>query len=217
MKRELSKKELLDKLKIQLDKISQLNFLYDKGDLHFAQEIAVKLRVLFHDTQNSKSLLRQLKLDHIMFTDTSSTYRSGNLMTHFGLVKMHIDSKNAIARYIPSFEMKREDIIEWKMVPFDNWWEGKEIIVDNLKNSYTRKRLILEVADTDGGAHIDSKLKEDYYRLSRENISGWWLEYKASGKRIPMEDPVPPTIRQISYEVLKTFSKIDAVKESQLG
>lgn len=216
MKRHLSKNELIDQFKIQLDTITQLSNLYDKGNFNFAQEIAVKLRIIFHNTNNSKSLITQLKLDHLMFVDTAFTYSSRNLITHFGLIKMRIDRPNNKIYYIPLGIDNEDSPKKKKLVSLDNWWDGKKVIVDENKNAFTRKRIIQEVANTDGGAHVDSALEEDYYNLSRQNSLGWWINLKTAEKQIPFNDPVPPSIRQIASEVIETFSTVNAEAESKL-
>ena len=207
MRQHLSKHELAEQFRIQIAKIKSLCDLYDNGDFHFAQEISVKLRLLFHNTANSKSLLKQLKLDHLTFVDTAGTYDSLNLVTHLGLTKMKKDISNW--RHVPL-----GSDVKFKMASYDNWWDSKKIIVDELKKSFTRKKLVTEVADTDGGAHVDSSLTEDYYNLSRRNTAGYGI--KINGEQVSLNDIVPPTIRQIAEETIQTFLNIDIEKESKL-
>jgi len=42
------------------------------------------------------------------------------------------------------------------------------------KNIFTRRKIVLELSDTDGGAHVDAGLKDDYFALSRDNSLGWF-------------------------------------------
>ena len=48
-------------------------------------------------------------------------------------------------------------------VPLSDWWEGESIFVHNGTN-YTRKRIILSVANKDGSGHVDETL-EAYYEV----------------------------------------------------
>src|SRR5690606_19081351 len=89
-------------------------------------------------------------------------------------------------------------------VDFQNWWDSKKIIVDGDKTVFTRRKLILELADTDGGAHVDEGLKNDYHKLTRQN-SLRWFQVDKWGKSKAMDNPVPPTIRQIAFETIQTF------------
>lgn len=55
--------------------------LFDKGHLHEAKEMAVKIRTLLHDTSNSTSILSHLKKkSKILFINTRSKYHANNLV-----------------------------------------------------------------------------------------------------------------------------------------
>jgi hypothetical protein len=86
IKTTLSKLELIKKMQEQLDKPEKFNKIFDGGDVSIAAEIAVKLRILFHNTNTSKSLYRQLRLRNVYFVDTASRFNSRNILTHLGLV-----------------------------------------------------------------------------------------------------------------------------------
>ena len=69
---------------------------------------------------------------------------------------------------------------------------------------------MLEVADTDGGAHVDKGLKKEYSALSRDNSVQIMLGIgHADGKReeFPLKHPELATIRQITFEVIESFKK----------
>lgn len=63
--------------------------------------------------------------------------------------------------------------------------EGKE---------FTRRDLVLTVADQEGGAHIDPALNEAYANLSRFNSLSWKLVVNEEEKDF-RKNPVPPSIR----------------------
>jgi len=160
MKQKLNKEELINQFKIQLDKILDFTINYDSGKISYAQDIAVKLRVLFHNNNNSKSLIRLLKLEHIPFIDTADKYQANNLLSHWGLISI----KSTLgARHDGSwsYEARLDKSPYNQKADFQNWWDSKKVIVDGKKNIFTRRKLILELADTDGGAHVDDGLKED--------------------------------------------------------
>jgi hypothetical protein len=48
-------------------------------------------------------------------------------------------------------------------VPLVDWWNGESIFVHN-GTQYTRKRIVLSLANKDGGAHVDEEL-EAYYKV----------------------------------------------------
>jgi hypothetical protein len=63
---------------------------------------------------------------------------------------------------------------------------------------------IYENGFKDGGAHVDSKLDEAYYALSRSNSLGW--KYIKNGVEKDFATrPELASMRQISYEVLKSL------------
>lgn len=213
MKQKFNKAELIKELQNQLDKIADFASMYDSGKTTYAQDIAVKLRVIFHNTNNSKSLLRQLKLEHIPFVDSAKRYSSTNMLSHNGLISSQTivgPGHDGSWSYIAPLE---KAVIQ--IVGFENWWDSKKVIADGQRNIFTRRKLILELADTDGGAHVDEGLKEDYHKLTRQNSLGW-VQMDQWGKSEAMGNPVPPSIRQIAFETIETFKKIDVDKESRL-
>ena len=60
---------------------------FDKGFEGEAKRLAVSLRVLFHDTKTSKSLLAQLgRKETLNYIDSSMPFMEGNLLSEGGLV-----------------------------------------------------------------------------------------------------------------------------------
>lgn len=64
---------------------------------------------------------------------------------------------------------------------------------------FTRKDIVLNVCNTDGGAHVDPGLAADYHALSRENSIGWSVG--CAGKDTPLANPEYAAVRQIAYEL----------------
>ena len=213
MKQSLSKNELVDQLKSQLFKLETFNSLFDSGNWSIAIEIAVKLRVIFHNTDKSKSLLALLKMQHVHFLDTSDKFNPRSPISHWGLLIMTLGERTIANNQF--FQPKLNDSTTMNNVSFENWWNNKKILKGFDNNTFTRKKLILEVANKDGGAHVDEYLNEDYRKLSRENSIGWSFVTE-QGEKTPFNNPVLPSIRQISYEAIETFRRIDIEKESKL-
>lgn len=64
---------------------------YDHDYKEEAKRIANVVRTLFHDTQRSHSLMRQLKLKNsLAMFDSASDYDPLNLVSHDGLTKLRI-------------------------------------------------------------------------------------------------------------------------------
>jgi hypothetical protein len=96
---------------------------------------------------------------------------------------------------------------------FEKWWNTDIVLVDSKRNIFTRRKIVCEIANTDGGAHVDPSLKEPYYDVSQANSLGWIHHDERTGIDRVLNDPIPPCIRQISYETLLTFNKLDIAKE----
>jgi hypothetical protein len=153
-----------------------------------------------------------LKLEHIQFVDTGSKFEANNLMPHNGLVNM--ESTGHDGNWVPKLDEHEQPANS------QNWWNGKKVIADGMKQtkpetkqiSFTRGELVKLVAETDGGAHVDPAINTDYHKLRNENLMGWF--YGKEG--VPLQNPVPPCIRQIAFEALATFGRIDILLESKL-
>jgi hypothetical protein len=204
-----SKKELVLQLKYQLSAIEDLCEMYDKGKTYLAQDIAVKLRVIFHNTNQSRSLINHLKLDHLQMFCTCNKYNPANLLKiHLGLVCL----KHEVGKgwdYGPHLIH-----VQAVKVSIENWWANKKVLVDSEENAYTRSKIIKAIANKDGGAHVDEHLDKDYYDLTRANTSGWVFVTPEGGTILL--NPVPASIRQMAYEVLESFRNISIYNESKL-
>jgi len=91
-----------------------------------------------------------------------------------------------------------------KYVIFSEWWE-KVVIVDSNKNKFTRRELVLTLANKEGGAHVDPLIDEAYAELTRHNSVGWIV---SDGKsEMPINDVELFSVRQIAHEVLKSLER----------
>lgn len=182
----------------------QISFLqasadaYDSGFKEEAKRLAVVIRVLLHDTSNSKSLMSLLGIKTMNFLDTSYDYDPRNLLSFAGLVM--IRKFPGGAEFVPRCKLppkpKGEPI---KLVPFDDWW-NKVVVVDNQKNKFKRCDLVLSLSNKMGGAHVDPKLDPAYVALTKNNTLGWrYWDGNEEGDILPVE---LASVRQIAHEVL---------------
>jgi len=189
-----------DEFKIHLKE--QIHFLltsvksFDNGFKSEAKRLAVILRVLLHDTRHSTSLLTYLNRKDIHFYDTALDYRKFKM----ALIGIKLGSKNG-GFWAP---LDKGPPIRYQKgkVPFDQWW-NTIILVDQKDNKFSRKDLVLSVANQDGGAHIDKNLNDAYAQLTRFNSLSWNFVFK--GKRIKTY-PALISVRQICHEVLKSLA-----------
>ncbi len=176
---------------------------YDRGSTGEAKRLALTIRVLVHDTGGqSKSLLGQLGVkDDLLFFATADSHTPGNLMSESPLVMMHLGGGNQTS-YVPAldklpFPMER--------LPFEDWWE-RRAARDKVGRFLTRRTLILAMANTDGGGHVDPELDATYANLSRNNSMGWKLKTE-DGSLAPKHGPHFATARQVAHELLMTIRR----------
>lgn len=199
--------EKMTKINLKLDALEdhlkeQIYFLksscdsFDKGFKGEAKRIAVVLRILFHDTRNSHSLLGQLDKKKNDFLSTAIPEMPENEATHYGLV--FIGMKGKETRFIPMLD----DVPFHNWMSFNDWW-NEIIFIDKNKKKFSRKDIILTVSNQDGGAHVDPKLDENYINLSKNNSLD--IGVFSGNNFIKLTKPEQAALRQIGHEVLKTF------------
>ena len=119
--------------------------------------------------------------------------QSGGRPLHF-LMGIALQFFPGGAKFEPHFST-----VKYFKITFEEWWN--EIIFKNCDWIMTRGEIILSVADTDGGAHVDKQLKEGYFNFSRNkgvNAGQGEIEYE-------LNSPAFTAIRQFAYEIEKTF------------
>lgn len=201
MKVRQTEDELKFDLKEQIEFLRRSSQSYDEGSTSEAKRLAVVIRVLLHDTQNSTSLLTLLKKKDILFYDTSLDYNPHNLASTMGLIMMRIGQDDA--RYVPPLDDGPPIRYRKAKIAFEKWW-NKIVFVDTKGNKLTRKDLVLAVSNKDGGAHIDSNLNKAYADLTRFDSLGWKFMKDGVEKGFATR-PELASVRQMSHEVLKSL------------
>lgn len=200
-----TQKELEDHLSEQLRFLETSADRFDQGDFSEAKRMAVNIRILVHDTYNkdgtpiSQSLLKLLGIkDATQFLD-SLLPTNGVIGSYTGLVLKSVGSKGG--RYISPLDDFPPDHV-FKKVSFDDYWQ-KDIFLDNKGNHFSRKTLVLAIANKDGGAHVAPELDADYAELTKNNSLGWI--YGNDLESGPLENASFAAVRQIAHEILKTL------------
>lgn len=195
-KRQQTNDELLQQLEEQLSFIDTSSNEFDKENFSEAKRLATNIRILLHDTGSSTSLLQQLGYKNkIYYRDSATDYDPRNLMSHHGLVGLKI-SNNHSSYYAGLSER------DYTFKTFETWW-NKVIIVDKNKKQFTRKKLVLALANQDGGAHVDPELDKAYDDLSRNNSVGW--VHSNGTDSTPILKIELFSIRQIAYELVSSI------------
>ena len=222
-----TEKQLKEKVVEQLRFIHKSSNYYDSGDHSEAIRIAAAIRILIHDTKNSKSLLKQLEKKDIPFFDSSIGENEQAFFEISNLDKVVMGGKEDLPyaallakkmygpgqtklEYLPIvFYSRFDNNRHLRPVPFDVWW-SLVVFDDYNGNKLTRKDLILTMTNKDGGAHVDEKLPSQYERF-KENV----LFHSVMGNEIevPINIPLNASVYQIGFEIIVTF--INSLEISQ--
>ena len=76
---------------------------------------------------------------------------------------------------------------------------------------FSRKDFVLALANQEGGAHVDPQIKEAYDKIANSNSMGWTYK-EGNADEIPLGNPVPYSVRQISYEVIESVQQRYRIK-----
>jgi len=174
---------------------SHINTYFNNPDI--ALDIATKIRLFVHDTKRQTSLLSSLKLKNRLFPSTYSTISQGNNAPYAGLVYVYLDWDGG--GFIPKLN-KTPIGVKNRLLTFESWW-NEMVIRDYKGRKLSRKDLVLEAANTDGGAHVDDSLNENYHFVSRQH-SLTWKYIKLGNDPIPIWGVELASICQIGYELI---------------
>jgi hypothetical protein len=203
----------------QLDK--QLRYIetsareYDAGDKDEAIRIATSLRVIFHQTPSSTSLLTHLQARYtrILSSADGPPYKlfylpmgqiqgSFHVPEHTSKNCSHYEPIRAVG--VPSFIPWLDKRILKRQVQSPDWWAKEPAIILHGKKAH-RKDVVLWASNKDGGAHVDEHLPADYLHLSdclRVHICFPGAE--TDGIEMKPADVHFALLRQIAHEVLKS-------------
>lgn len=149
----------VEKLREQIGFVRQSCATFDAGFEAEGLRISTALRVIFHQTGKSTSLVT-----HLGFTSKRmlSSSRGHNDWRDYLAFVQDLNSPTPII-------MKPLLGIKFHEIAMNDWWET-ETIFKHKEKSYSRKKIVLSMANTDGGAHVDKDLEEYYEEL----CSGEW-------------------------------------------
>ncbi len=196
MPRKKNNFELTADLKKQHDLLQKSCDDFDAGDEVEALNIATCLKILIHDTKDLSALYFQLGYQKYPFLSRVSQYLPEDLNSYSGLVESRMTAGKP-TKYMPQIDKSTLE----KTIMFDDWWH--EVVIDDLNSLYSRKDIILYLANKSEGNRVDSNIKESSEDLSALNTISWCT---ISGEeQIDVNDIIYPTVRAIAQEVLDSF------------
>ncbi len=179
---------------------------YDLGFANTSLSMAVAIRALLHQTNTSSALIKQLcDVDGLDFNSfqmvtTMAEYKPAKGVELFSqcLICMFISTEGC--RYMPIFGNLGE-----RKIRIEDWWNEQVLrdVSSGYDSSiwYTRKDLILQHANKEGGAHFDSS-NSKISHLGSPAALGWEIVDDSPENQYNQKNA---TIRQISYEVLRSL------------
>ncbi len=207
--------ELLTKLKSQVGFLERSADAFDAGNEDEGERLALHARILLHDTGNSHSVLGQLGVKTTLgYTDTSihaereTRDHGGGLYSqtvtmHAGLVGM-ATTPDGSWTYSPVLAPDDGGRIN-PPATFDQWWR-KPFLKDTSDRPITRRSVVLDVANKDGGAHVAKAIPEAF-RLLTSGASLPFQTGEDDGEFSDMPGVVMATMRQVAFELLDTLHR----------
>ena len=193
------------------DLLEQMDFLqasaerFDSGHEHEAKRMATVVRVLLYE-KGQTPLLREMNLrEEVDWLSLGSAFEAGNLAVTNSLVSMRM-SFPAGASFESHATIPGQPLpwAHWR--EFDSWWSGDPVIHNPQSGlSFSRRNLILMLANRDGGAHVGRLSKEEQVLASGQATS--WAADFGHGVVDVMDSPVPASVRTIAAEVIATITR----------
>ena len=119
------------------------------------------------------------------------------MLSEFSLASMEITDRSA--RLIP---MLGDGPFQPRWLSFEEWW-NELVLRDDHSQNFSRRTIVLTVADQMGGAHADPAIDANYHRLTNENSIGW-ISQGPEGEK-PLEHIEKVYLRHISWEALASI------------
>jgi len=185
---------------------------FDKGYEEFGREICTKLRVIFHQTTSSHSILNQLQMEDQLF---QTSIQSKVMFWMKNSDQEVISNQYFLLKEVMSWDGRPfsnfphlDDIDEYKALKFEDWW--KEIVCKYSDKTLTRRQLVLLFSNKLGGAHLEPNLNKneaDIHSLTSEVLFFQYFNNDGTPKKDTMS-PYLATARQIAHETLRSFEKL---------
>jgi hypothetical protein len=200
--------ELLVLLRAQYGSLVELGGAFDAGSQGLALQLSVVVRVLVYETLVSHALLNQMReLDRMRFYDSSVPLNPANLvLTHAGLALMQMVAGRGSV-WVPNLDAPVPRLgARGAFVSFAKWWTGSVVVRDAQGATWTRSKVVLDLANKEGGAHVDPDRPEELKAVQDGNSMGWTYSDATAGSGQPMlNGPLFPSVRQIAYELQKSL------------
>lgn len=192
-----------DHLARQLRFIERSCEVYDEGYTDEAIQIAVRIRVVLHPGgKKSRSLLQHLHSGRIsLLTTSEGAPEQPGLLQYDGLgsFRASSDGKIVSSEYGPG----EDNALYREYIKADIWW--KQVVLYAEGTQYSRRDIVLGVAEQEGGAHVAATPTAEYEKLMTPGLL-WDMVEVANGVETitPLADIRFRYVRQMAYELLNS-------------
>ena len=172
---------------------------YDTGCKAEAIRIATIIRVLFHDSRWSTSLLSHLGATGIQVLSTVPDRPDGAIEYFFGMGSGELRDDGSV-ELIPNLDT----VPPGRMMAVKDWWQ-QIVFALRTGESLTRSDIVLPAANQDGGAHVDKEVAPAYSALATDGAGG--TRYRVVGDRLELDNSSNlhwVALRQMAYELLES-------------
>lgn len=193
---------------------------FDDGQEAEARRLASTAHILVHDNgRRTKSLLGQLGLKaKLKFVSTVNPLQDGDKIMRPAMALGSVTIlPNGQAVLLPHCNFGREPLHR-KELSFADWWEEPIFREAHWKGRlnkhvpgrlFTRKNLVMQLRDQDGGSHFDAELDSGIYvDVAIHKRIGMYRQL-SDGTSVPFdESPHLLSMRQIAWEIEETLRPV---------
>ena len=204
----------LEQLRDQVNILINACHEYDKGYFFHAKQMSSIIRVLLKDgSKQTVSLLTSLGVkETIKFYNTAYSAQDPSVLLNLVGAFSHYKQPPAIVEipiYVPMFDDTGLIDVQW--INFKDWWESDVIVCKSDSNNFSlsRKKIVLTMAEQDGGAHVDRFEKIDtVYKGIITNTLNILANTTTDGKITTIQYLQYALVRQIAHEVITTICAV---------
>lgn len=209
--------ELLSHIRQQVRILLASADRYDDGGPDADDEaltMAVRLRTLLHHTRSSAAaLVSSGHLDRMRFADSVGAVPDDGRL-YLGMLMHEISPRPAgrapyvkfrapLGAHLRRISPGRQARMIFEAPAFATWWTAI-VVRDADGRTLSRKNIVLNVANKDGGGHLDLHLPDDYLAMSRSpSTIGIGMEVESVA--YDGGNPMPALVRQVTWEFEATL------------
>lgn len=221
-----NKKYYLEQLKDQVSFLIDACHSYDSGNFKQAKIISSIIRTLVKDPDNPRPKNKTKSLLTLLNKKSLDFYNTGFESKHPKFVVDLVGTAsvpNKFPTVSPEFDhiflpiLEASDMIDLQWLSFREWWESQILFVDaaHSTSSFTRRRIVLTMAEQDGGAHVDSfeDIDKEYKEIASAAKS-YFSNVNPFGKESLILYMHYAMVRQIAHELLVSLIREFKISQS---